>query len=274
MNELQITAMLQQLARIADALEKMAAGGMPAAPDYQKPMEEYAGFDWSSINATVVASDADGPSHIEHAGYLYQRRSPKNKYEPAIWYSRSAGRDEAGETVYQRLITFRTMKTADPLPAALGAQVHNQAPRPAPAAPAAPASQAARPPAAAPKPGPASQAARLPGTTPRAADKEPAGPGEVKGPTSYAKYYQTAASKQFGLARAEAVAIAQAAGIDVPQATEQTDYTPALRALWFFAEARGTFKLELETATRLYQGCSRDPERATQALRERFEPAL
>lgn len=106
-----------QLARIADALETLAGPAKAAAPDYTRPIEEYAGFDWDSIHARVVKTDRDGPTHVEWQGQVYTRRSPSNKFDPAVWFSRATGRDEeGGDVTYARLITFRTIKEADPLP--------------------------------------------------------------------------------------------------------------------------------------------------------------
>lgn len=281
------TAVLQQLVRIADALEKLAAGGAPVAPDYQRAIDDYPGFDWAGIGATVVAADDDGPTHVEHGGYLYQRRAPVNKFEPAIWYSRAAGKDEQGEVVYARLITFKAIKPADPLPRGLGAQLHNapqgkpaaktdQQPQPKPAPAAARASQPTSQPTA-PAVLPTSQptapaAQQLPNVT----GLEPAGvihkPGAVKSPVNYRDYYATATSKSLGLTRPEALAIAQALGITQP--TAESDFARPMAALWYFAEAKGTYKLDLQTAINLYLSCSNDPDRAVIALRERFEPAF
>jgi hypothetical protein len=104
------------LIRIAAALETIARGSEPEEPNLQKPIEEFAGFNWDSIGATVVKKDANGPTHLEYGGYLWIRRSPTNKYGPAIWFSRSAGKDAEGNTRYLRLISFRTVGEADPLP--------------------------------------------------------------------------------------------------------------------------------------------------------------
>lgn len=115
--------LLKQLTRIADALERIASAGKPTAPDYIRPLAEYAGFDWPSINASVVQQDADGPTHVEWGGMLFTRRSPQNKFDPAIWYSRSIGRNEEGGAEYLRLITFREFKEADALPGKVAQQI-------------------------------------------------------------------------------------------------------------------------------------------------------
>src|SRR5574337_764687 len=116
MNDQLAEKLLQQLERIAMSLENLARAGAPAEPNYVKPLSEYRGFDWESIGASVVQQDADGPTHLEWGGALWTRRSPANKFEPAIWYSRAAGKDEAGNNRYLRLITFRPVWDAEPLP--------------------------------------------------------------------------------------------------------------------------------------------------------------
>lgn len=111
------------LERIAVSLERLANDGKPAAPNLTRPMEEYAGFDWSAIGAEIVKRDDDGPTHIQHNGVLYTRRSPVNKFDPAIWYSAPAGKDDEGNTAYVRLITFKSLGDADPLPSKLTGEI-------------------------------------------------------------------------------------------------------------------------------------------------------
>lgn len=119
------------LERIAVALERLSNDGKPVAPNLNRPMEEYAGFDWSSIGAEVAKRDDDGPTHIQHNDTLYTRRSPVNKYDPAIWYSAPAGKDDEGNTAYVRLITFKHFGDADPLPAKVKGESKQPAPQPA-----------------------------------------------------------------------------------------------------------------------------------------------
>lgn len=111
------TLILAQLVRIADAMERLASGGKPTAPNIVRPIEEFRSFDWGAHNFEVVTQDNDGPTHVTYNGTLYTRRSPSNKFEPAIWYSAPAGKDADGNVEYIRLITFRTFGEADPLPA-------------------------------------------------------------------------------------------------------------------------------------------------------------
>jgi hypothetical protein len=124
MNE-QIIPLLE---RIAVALERLANDGKPAAPNLTRPMEEYGAFDWASIGAEIVRRDDDGPTHIQHNGVLYTRRSPTNKYDPAIWYSAPAGKDAEGNTEYVRLITFKHFGDADPLPSKVTGEIKQPAP--------------------------------------------------------------------------------------------------------------------------------------------------
>lgn len=108
--------LIVQLERIADALERLVSGNKPGAPDIVRPIDQYAAFDWSSIDAEVVKADDDGPTHVSHKGRLFTRRSPQNKFDPAIWYSTPAGKDDEGNVQYLRLITFKTIADAEPLP--------------------------------------------------------------------------------------------------------------------------------------------------------------
>lgn len=127
-----ISQLAPVLERIAVALERLANDGKPVAPNLTRPMEEYAGFDWASIGADIVKTDNDGPTHIQHNGMLYTRRSPVNKYDPAIWYSAPAGKDAEGNTEYVRLVTFKHFGDADPLPSKVTGEIKTPAPPPAP----------------------------------------------------------------------------------------------------------------------------------------------
>ncbi len=109
--------LLSLLSRIADAVELLAQSGRPVAPNYTRPLEDYGSFDWSTINAHVIRADQDGPTHLEWGSETWTRRSPSNKFEPAVWYSRASGRDDDGNTLYLRLITFKKLSDSDPLPA-------------------------------------------------------------------------------------------------------------------------------------------------------------
>lgn len=116
MTEELLAGILGQLVRIGDALESIARSGEPAEPNLVKPLEEYSGFDWAALNATIVHQDQDGPTHVEWSGNLWTRRSPANKFDPAIWFSRAAGKDAEGNVKYLRLITFRKIGAAEPVP--------------------------------------------------------------------------------------------------------------------------------------------------------------
>jgi len=103
------------LERIAASLERLAPANQ-SAPNYQKTLEEFRGFDWVTIGATVVQSDPSGAAIVEWSGQQFTRRSPTNKFGEAIWFSRSVGKDDDGNTRYERLITFRKMGEVEPIP--------------------------------------------------------------------------------------------------------------------------------------------------------------
>ncbi|MDR3572822.1 MAG: single-stranded DNA-binding protein [Anaerolineaceae bacterium] len=125
---------LRNISRIADALEKLANNGEPVSPDLVRPIEDFSKFEWESINASVVRFDSDGPTHVEYDGAVWTRRSPQNKYDSAIFFSRANGKDAEGNVKYLRLITFKTIKDADPLPPKAAQAVNNHT-TPAPTQP-------------------------------------------------------------------------------------------------------------------------------------------
>lgn len=86
-------------------------------PNFQRPLSEYPGFDWSSIGATVLNQDDDGATAVEWNGQVFTRRSPNNKYDAAIFFSRCFGKDAAGNNQYARLIKFRPPAEAEPISA-------------------------------------------------------------------------------------------------------------------------------------------------------------
>ncbi len=105
---------IESLSRIAIALEHMIPP--QAAPNYQFALDKFATFDWESIGAVVADRDSDGASAILWRNNIYVRRSPSNKFGAAIWFSRCTGRDDKGANIYERLITFKAISDAEPLP--------------------------------------------------------------------------------------------------------------------------------------------------------------
>ena len=110
--------------RIAFALERIAAAAGPYEPNIQRELSEYTTFDWNSIGAEIVSKDADGPTRVRKDGYIWIRRAPENKFEPAIWFSRTEGKDEAGDANYLKLITFRTWPDPEPISAKVKAALN------------------------------------------------------------------------------------------------------------------------------------------------------
>src|SRR3990172_12017265 len=115
-------ATVAALNRIASALEAIALTKAPA-PNFIRPIADYATFEFESIGARVTGRDQHGVTEVEWAGYQWTRRSPSNKFGTAIWFSRPAGKDEAGQVRYVRLITFRESTEPAPLPGKVAAQV-------------------------------------------------------------------------------------------------------------------------------------------------------
>jgi len=117
-------ATVAALHRIATALEAIALSKAPA-PNFVRPLGEYAEFDFDSIGAKVAARDRHGPTTLEWGGYQWTRRSPSNKFGSAIWFSRPIGKAEDGSVRYARLITFREPSEAEPLPEKVAEKVRN-----------------------------------------------------------------------------------------------------------------------------------------------------
>jgi hypothetical protein len=116
-----ISAQNKILQTIAESLQEMelhlrqiAISSNPA-PNYQRPLSEYADFDWSSIGATVLTRDKDGATAVEWNGQVFKRRSPNNKYDAAIFFSRSLGKDAAGNNQYARLVKFTPPAETEPI---------------------------------------------------------------------------------------------------------------------------------------------------------------
>jgi DdrB-like protein len=95
-------------------LRQIAVSSNPA-PNYQRHLSEYPTFDWPSIGATVLNRDGDGVTAVEWNGQVFTRRSPNNKFDAAVWFSRHLGQDSDGNKRYARLITFRALNDAEPI---------------------------------------------------------------------------------------------------------------------------------------------------------------
>jgi len=132
-----LAAQTAALGRIAVALETIAMTNAPA-PNFVKPIAAYANFDFSTIGAGVTQYDANGPTELEWGGYAWTRRSPQNKFGEAIWFSRSIGKDADGNIKFSRLITFKKMSEAEPLPRKVEALVEKSSTPAKPAASALP----------------------------------------------------------------------------------------------------------------------------------------
>jgi hypothetical protein len=97
-------------------LRQIAISSNPA-PNYQRPLSDYPGFDWLSIGATVLKEDGDGVAAVEWNGQVFTRRSPHNKFDAAVWFSRCIGKDTDGNNRYARLISFKAVNDAEPIAA-------------------------------------------------------------------------------------------------------------------------------------------------------------
>lgn len=108
---------------MAQAMEPLRVALMAIAsvnpPNWRRPLAAYKNGWVAQIGGSVVSSDEHGPTVVAWMGHCYTRRAGENKkFGTAIWFSRSMGKNEAGETNYARLITFADGITpaAEPLP--------------------------------------------------------------------------------------------------------------------------------------------------------------
>jgi hypothetical protein len=106
-----VTYQTQLLERIAVAVEGNTV------PNYQIGLDGFLNFNWDTIGAVIEQIDNDGVAAVTWRGNRYTRRSATNKFEPAIWFSRSLGKDETGIPRYERLITFKRFAPVEGLPA-------------------------------------------------------------------------------------------------------------------------------------------------------------
>ncbi|WP_026736161.1 single-stranded DNA-binding protein [Fischerella sp. PCC 9605] len=105
------------LEKMAVSLERMTAAldrlSPRTAPNYQFPLEQFKSFDWSAIGATVERKDQYGAAIVSWGGQQFTRRSPANKYEPAVWFSRCVGKGDDGNNLYERLVTFKPLSKSE-----------------------------------------------------------------------------------------------------------------------------------------------------------------
>jgi hypothetical protein len=103
------------LERIAESLEQLIPN---SAPNYERSLEDFPSFTWKEIGASVDKTDQYGAAVVSWKGKQFTRRSPSNKFGAAIWFSRCIGKDDKGENLYERLVTFKPLsqKEPDPIP--------------------------------------------------------------------------------------------------------------------------------------------------------------
>ena len=121
MEEQKMIEVLEQqtrcLAYLAKQLDQLIAFAAPVSPDYRAALHEYKAFDWQSIGAQVLQSDAHGAVAVRWHRHDFVRRSGDGKFGRAIWFSRCVGKRD-GENEYARLITFKgnNQYDAEPVP--------------------------------------------------------------------------------------------------------------------------------------------------------------
>jgi DdrB-like protein len=105
-NEL-LRMIAESLRGVEAHLRQIAVSSNPA-PNYQRPLSEYSTFDWTSIGATVLNRDGDGVTAVEWNGQVFTRRSPSNKFDAAVWFSRHLGQDSDGCDLKHRMAVAAT----------------------------------------------------------------------------------------------------------------------------------------------------------------------
>jgi len=125
-------AMLQQmkvlnasLLLLAEAISdlnqaRQAEATASTGPNLRRSLADYYGFDWFKIDAIPIREDRDGVITVSWGGHDWHRRSGSGKFGPAIWFSRSNGGDESGNTIWLRLITFKDYEEPEPLHPGIG----------------------------------------------------------------------------------------------------------------------------------------------------------
>ena len=113
----EVLTQLKAQTELMRAISQQLRTNAPASPGYRRPLKDYQTFDFSTIGATVTNRDGYGPAEAEWMGHRFTRRSVKNKFEPAIWFSRAIGQSDDG-TQYAMLVKFSgNGSEAEPIPA-------------------------------------------------------------------------------------------------------------------------------------------------------------
>lgn len=247
MDETQFKTLTNLLERLTLAVERLASAGQADEPNMVRPLSEYPTFDWASIGAQVVQRDADGPTHVRWGEYVWQRRSPQNKYGPAIWYNRTDGKNEDGSPRYLRLITFKPLSEVDELPSKVESAL-KEPPHPTPQSNQPPARVPLQPPPPAPPPAPLEPTPQRlqspqtvqPGLT---IPKPPGRGGPAQGVKSLDELLDKGTSLRYNLARPGVQAIYDLAGADLRKAESWLPYFAECKALGLnFGQAKQTLE--------------------------------
>lgn len=113
MDNEQAERLITALERIADALDRQSID--PTRPRYVKPIDQFPGFNWDTIGASIIKSDSQGAAIVECNGALYYRRS-KSDFGDDVWFSHAIGNDDNGKTKYATLIKFAGKRRVKSLP--------------------------------------------------------------------------------------------------------------------------------------------------------------
>jgi hypothetical protein len=130
--ESELRALNGIMSAVATELGRVAAFLAPPEPNFHYPIADYPEFAWSEIGAEAVSFDDHGATVVTWNHYMWKRRAGAGRFGPAVWFSRSAGRDENGVN-YLRLITFKDLVAPERMPAEMA--IAPAKPRPEPEEP-------------------------------------------------------------------------------------------------------------------------------------------
>ena len=106
-----LAAVASATTRIADAMEAHQAQDADEDQTIVMTLSDYKAFDWATIGARAIFTDADGVGAVQGAdGKIYNRRN-KADFGNDIWFARGAGKDKDGKAKYKALIRFVEFKS-------------------------------------------------------------------------------------------------------------------------------------------------------------------
>ncbi len=111
-----LIAAVERLAAAAEALVQGQQRKASSPAKFIKPIEEFPSFDWSSIGAKIEYRDSDRiVAAVSWGGFTYERKQKHGD----VWFSRNAGKDDEGNSVYETLVKFAANVAPSSLPTSM-----------------------------------------------------------------------------------------------------------------------------------------------------------